>query len=312
MRRFQHIRGAACAVLGLFCAEAAVFAGTMSDADRTKLLDVRSQTDLEFKNSPTSPLAAVKRIDLKKGEGSDVPDMDGKPWIHLDYSGGSYRLKLLDVSGVRVGAGDEELAESGKIYPSDSIFVADYRATRAYEQEGEGVVIVFDQRNAEFKGFSGLRYYEPDAAYVVPARLTRPATPVQETLPTSIERTKTFYVIGTLDFELNGQKLQLRCYSWDPKATEATIFFKDSTAGTETLPAGRYLEVSFDDNDSTTLDFNRAYNPYCAYTDTYNCPLPPKSNQLSVAIRAGEKIYPRVTGANVQAEQAPEPTPSAP
>lgn len=311
MRRFQHVRGAVCAMLALFCS-AAVFAGTMSDADRTKLLDVRSQTDLEFKNSPTSPLAAVARIDLRKGEGSDVSDLAGKPWIHLDYSGGSYRLKLLDVSGVRVGAGDEELAENGKIYPTDSIFVAGTRATRAYEQEGQGVVIVFDENAAEFKGFSGLRYYEPDGAFVVPAHLTRPATPEQETLPTSIERTKTFYVIGTLDFELDGQKLQLRCYSWDPKAKEATVFFKDSTAGTETLPSGRYLEVSFDENDSTTLDFNRAYNPYCAYTDVYNCPLPPKLNQLSVAIRAGEKIYPRVAVSDAHAAPAPEPTHSAP
>ena len=68
--------------------------------------------------------------------------------------------------------------------------------------------------------------------------------------------------------------------------------FVDSLAGTETYPAGRYLEPEPLSNGNFLIDFNQAYNPYCAYNDHYSCPLTPFENRLKVAIRAGEKIFP--------------------
>ncbi len=67
--------------------------------------------------------------------------------------------------------------------------------------------------------------------------------------------------------------------------------FKDLTNGTETYPAGRYLDIPVTENDIITVDFNVAYNPYCAYSPYYSCPLPPMENHLKVRISTGEKNY---------------------
>lgn len=70
--------------------------------------------------------------------------------------------------------------------------------------------------------------------------------------------------------------------------------FTDATTGVETYESGRYIDLLTTDivNNTVTIDFNKAYNPYCAYvSDVYNCPIPPKENHLRVAIRAGEKMY---------------------
>ncbi|NJO82052.1 MAG: DUF1684 domain-containing protein [Blastochloris sp.] len=68
--------------------------------------------------------------------------------------------------------------------------------------------------------------------------------------------------------------------------------FADALAGSETYGAGRYLEPELLDDGRVLIDFNRAYNPYCAYNDGWSCPLTPAENRLSVAIRAGERIFP--------------------
>lgn len=69
------------------------------------------------------------------------------------------------------------------------------------------------------------------------------------------------------------------------------IPFRDQTSGQETYGSGRYIDLAENTSGIYTLDFNRAYNPYCAYNDTYSCPLPPAENTLAVPIRAGEKKY---------------------
>jgi uncharacterized protein len=70
------------------------------------------------------------------------------------------------------------------------------------------------------------------------------------------------------------------------------LAFGDATSAKETYGAGRYLDITKTPGATTIiLDFNKAYNPYCAYNETYSCPLPPPENLLNVAIRAGEKSY---------------------
>ena len=71
--------------------------------------------------------------------------------------------------------------------------------------------------------------------------------------------------------------------------SELFIPFADATSGSETYPAGRYLNIKPTSTGLYTIDFNYAYNPYCAYNKSYECPFPPSSNRLKVAIRAGEK-----------------------
>jgi hypothetical protein len=118
--------------------------------------------------------------------------------------------------------------------------------------------------------------------------------------PTSGKITKVFKIYGTLSFVLNGRPLQLKVYQSqdlmlnDEYKNYLFLPFTDSTTGHETYEGGRYLDLSTKDiqNNTVVLDFNKAYNPYCAYvSDKYNCPIPPKENALPVAIRAGEKAY---------------------
>nr|MCU0394110.1 DUF1684 domain-containing protein [Thermoflexibacter sp.] len=92
-------------------------------------------------------------------------------------------------------------------------------------------------------------------------------------------------------FEIDKQKLQLTIYKSMDRVSKGVLFlpFKDQTNGEETYSAGRYVEVKNNNGSSIIIDFNKAYSPYCAYNETYSCPLPPKENHLNVKILAGER-----------------------
>ncbi len=95
-------------------------------------------------------------------------------------------------------------------------------------------------------------------------------------------------VAGEARFKINGQEVTLQALGGDPK--EGLFFiFKDLTSKTDTYPPGRFLQTEAVANGTVVLDFNEAYNPPCAVTPYATCPLPPKENQLAVAIPAGEK-----------------------
>ena len=98
---------------------------------------------------------------------------------------------------------------------------------------------------------------------------------------------------GTFTFQLQGMTLRLAVYksAEDPFARSLFIPFSDETSGAETYNAGRYLDLEEQGGDDYQLDFNLAYNPYCAYNDQYTCPIPPRENKLPVKILAGEKNY---------------------
>ena len=111
---------------------------------------------------------------------------------------------------------------------------------------------------------------------------------------------KMYRVFGTISFEIHDTLVKINIYQAqnllsDPKYKDyLVLMFTDQTSGDESYEAGRYLDLTLGDikNNKVTIDFNKAYNPYCAYVkDKYNCPIPPKENRLPVAIRAGEKIY---------------------
>ena len=135
-----------------------------------------------------------------------------------------------------------------------------------------------------------LRYYEVDPGYAVPAALKlADERPVFE-MPTSTGKMRRMQRVGVLEFTLQDQPMTLGAFVEEGQAIE-TLFvpFADQTTGSETYPAGRYLELHPTSTGFYTVDFNRAFKPYCAYNKTYDCPFPPPSNRLKVAIRAGEK-----------------------
>jgi len=138
------------------------------------------------------------------------------------------------------------------------------------------------------KTFTGLRYFpeNPDLALEV----TVEVFPERQTIvmQTSTGDEQEYQRFGHFHFTVNGQEAALTLY-----ATGHDYFlpFADSLAGKETYPAGRYLEPEPLGNGRFRVDFNTAYNPYCAYNDRWSCPLPPAENRLKVPIRAGEKIF---------------------
>jgi len=142
--------------------------------------------------------------------------------------------------------------------------------------------------------FAGLAYYPPDASYRIAGLRLEPADRA-DTAPfaiaTSDNRPRTAFRLGRLRFELAGQRLVLTAYQiGDDGAESLFVPFRDATSGRETYGAGRYLDLASERDGTYVLDFNQAYNPYCAYSDTYSCPLPPAENRLPVPIEAGERL----------------------
>ena len=140
-----------------------------------------------------------------------------------------------------------------------------------------------------------IRYYEPDLAYRVPARLNvAEDQPVFE-IPTSTGQLRSMQRVGTLEFVLNGEARTLAALVELPVegATRLFIPFRDETSGTETYPAGRYLDLDRTPTGIYDLDFNRAYHPTCYYDEQYDCPFPPPENRLATPVRAGERLPPQ-------------------
>jgi uncharacterized protein (DUF1684 family) len=143
--------------------------------------------------------------------------------------------------------------------------------------------------------FASLAYFDPDSMYRVGA-LLRTATAdeaITVTMPTSTGKQRELRRVGRLEFNLKGQALALTAFAEAGAGGAPRLFvpFGDLTNGTETYPAGRYLDLDPTATGLYDLDFNKAYNPFCAYNETYDCPYPPKENRLPLPVRAGEKTF---------------------
>ena len=150
-------------------------------------------------------------------------------------------------------------------------------------------------KKKERRHFKGHNFYPIDLSYRVVAHFSRIENPDTIVMPTSAGTEKVFARYARLTFELNGESCVLTAYQnlkvIKMEGHERSLFipFTDETSGTETYGGGRYLDVEIPESDSLVLNFNFAYNPYCAYTTGWFCPLPPEENTLSVAVRAGLK-----------------------
>ncbi len=142
-------------------------------------------------------------------------------------------------------------------------------------------------------GFQGLKYFPPSFDYRVDAQLTRFEKPELVTLMTSKGTIRPYLKYGVFTFQLQGKKLQLQAYKAadDPHERSLFIPFRDETSGRESYGSGRYLDLEETRGETYVLDFNLAYNPYCAYSENYVCPFPPRENTLPVPVKAGEKNY---------------------
>jgi uncharacterized protein len=140
--------------------------------------------------------------------------------------------------------------------------------------------------------FHDLRYYPPDPNYRVRATLRRIPVPEEAYLRTNRDGQAVMRYLGDLSFSLEGKKLTLRVYhAGEGVGTSVFVPFRDRTSGGDSYGPGRYVTLELNEADVYDVDFNRAFNPYCAYTDDYECGFPPAENDLPVPIRAGEKAW---------------------
>lgn len=143
--------------------------------------------------------------------------------------------------------------------------------------------------------FAPLKYFPPDERFRIIATLRRVDEKKVRVLATSDASEVRYLEYAWAEFDLDDRKnrlLILEIMDEGPDKGSLFLAFGDRTSADETYGAGRYLDVSKVPGSTTVeLDFNNAYNPYCAYNESYSCPFPPAENLLDVAIRAGEKTY---------------------
>ena len=163
---------------------------------------------------------------------------------------------------------------------------------------------------AELSLFEGLSYFKINPKFRVPARFSRTPDEKKFNMPTSSGITKVYLKYGELRFSLEGRDQVLGVYQSEALAkTEKyknylLIPFRDATSGKETYGGGRYIDFEIPAGDVVTLDFNLAYNPSCAYSHRYNCPIPPRENRLPIKIKAGEKNYRKLAETSQSARAA--------
>ena len=145
---------------------------------------------------------------------------------------------------------------------------------------------------ANHPAFLPLAYFPIDPDYNLPANLKPSNDRTIVEMTTSAGNHDKFRRVGTLEFMLKGQPTKLTAFAPAAAKTDDRLFvpFSDLTSGTETYPAGRFMDLDRSATGIYEVDFNRAYNPYCYYSPTWECPYPPAENRLKVAVRAGEKM----------------------
>ncbi len=139
--------------------------------------------------------------------------------------------------------------------------------------------------------FTGLHWYPVKESFRVTARFVPHETPRQISVPNILGMVEKMPSPGYAVFTLEGQEVHLDPVLEEPNATQLFFIFRDGTTGKETYPAGRFLYADMPKDGQIVLDFNKAYNPPCAFTPYATCPLPPEQNRLAVAIEAGELNY---------------------
>lgn len=147
------------------------------------------------------------------------------------------------------------------------------------------------------KNFKGLEFFEYDSTFVVKAHLSLTPDSKSFKMRTTTDRLPTYKKYGVLKFQLDGKKHQLSIYQNldDIKDEELEDYlflpFLDNTNGEGSYSGGRYINTNIPKKDTIIIDFNSAYNPYCAYNERYSCPIVPRENYVDAFIKAGVKDF---------------------
>jgi uncharacterized protein (DUF1684 family) len=162
------------------------------------------------------------------------------------------------------------------------------------DRAGRHLIRIWDRNSVVRKNFTGFNQYPVDPDYCIVARYTEYDTPRLISIQDVLEIYHETPFQGYVTFEVQGEEHRL-----EARVDEDNLMrldFRDATNGDTTYIGGRFLVAELPKDGKIVVDFNRAYNPPCAYTDYATCPLPPPENRLPIRIEAGEKVYRNVIG----------------
>ncbi len=214
------------------------------------------------------------------GAGHDI-ELPAEPALK---GGGSFELRRGKVT-VHFGGESRELHPDTSGSP-DKVTLGSL--TMFVIQRGDRYGIRLKDKNSRFRReFTGLHFFPVREQYRLTARFVSDARKIP--IPNVLGQTEQVSSPGYVEFTLEGRKLRLTPVEESPG--ELFFIFRDLTSGKETYGSGRFLDTDMPKNGQVVLDFNKAYNPPCAFTPFATCPLPPKENRLPVRIEAGELKY---------------------
>jgi uncharacterized protein len=245
----------------------------------------RERTLASFRDPHSSPLAAVARHDFT---GDRPMTFGSSPDCDVELAGVPARA-----AEVRALPDGFELRRDGKaekLGPGAKVPVGRY--TLRFSHQNFPAVVVLDPESPRLKSGPFPVWFDPDPAARVEARLVRDGAPREEIVLSTRGNRRRALRLGKLEFVLGGKPQQLtamRLLEPGVGESEVSVFFRDATTGHESYAVGRYVDAEPLGGDRYALDFNRAYNPTCAFSSLYNCPIPPRENVLAVPVRAGER-----------------------
>ena len=257
----------------------------------------RADTKSWLKSSSTSYLATVRREDfgtrtsltLGSDPGNDIRLQDpGVMARHLRVTvlGDSFHVEAID-PGAKFTVKDKEVT-SAWLEPG-GIKVGRFSLRLSHQRYP--AIIVFDPASPRFKRYKGIRYFPPDLSYHIVAALTPNPNPDTTIILSTRGNRRRAVRVGWFDFNVKGKPCRLeadRLLEPGVGEKDISVFFTDATTGKQSYTVGRYIDPKLLPDGRYVLDFNLCYNPACAYSEHYNCPIPPRANHLTVAIAAGE------------------------
>jgi uncharacterized protein (DUF1684 family) len=249
----------------------------------------QAQEDAHFRDDAITPLTASFSRYVADGERLSLGIVDGKLAVD-DPEHAQFIFEQRDGRlACRAGCGPGERTIEA---------LSEHELGRftllASPQSGPGRVVLHDPQAAARREFHGRNWGPLQASSIVLARFETDPTSEPMPLTTSRGLRKELPVAGRLLFELGGENHELVGFVSGEHGDKVEILvpFFDQSNGAGSYPTGRYLNLEVArDQTQVVLDFNRATNPYCAYSEHYNCPVPPPSNRLATRIEAGELLY---------------------
>ncbi|MBI5201392.1 MAG: DUF1684 domain-containing protein [Elusimicrobia bacterium] len=263
-----------------------------------EILKDREETRDWLKSKPTSYLAAIRRKDfgsktaltVGSAEDDDVR-LDGLSAHHLrvEVKGDKFHVAAVDAAADFRLKNGTATAREAELEPS-AIGVG--RFTLRFSHQGYPAIIVFDPKSPRLKEYHGIEYFPVDLKYRYVLAFKPDAKPERVAIESTHSANRAATRLGWFEFAVGTTTCRLAAYRLEEPGSgpdDMSVFFRDATTGKQSYKVGRYVEPKKEADGRYVLDFNMAYNPACAFSKHYNCPVPPKENRLSVPILAGER-----------------------